>query len=515
MKKGFFPFLALGMVIFIQACTGYQELRRNWESYEPTSIYKDYAKPVTAQPARVTPANKDFEEAVRKLKEKKEQWEDSLKAPEKESGFYRPDASRFNVLLPAGRDVSLAEEILVRGFTLEDLEVLALLRNPGVKAAERNLRASFEAYSQVWNLDEILRQYTAFTQGLMTGIGPMAGEESMEVKFPFPGVLALKGEVVNQEVIASREMAEMAKRMAVTQSRQSYWEFLFTVRAQKITEEMLIHLKHLEAVAKVRYETGKTSFQDLIKVQIETNKMEEELKTLRDEQKNFEAKIKEILDLRPEAKVGLPVARLPQVEVPFLSDLFPIAVEKKQELRQMRAMIGKMERMIEMAETMIYPRFTLNLSLFQNEGTSQVGSMRMKESFPTKTSASTGVGLPRNPWYGTNDAYLRETRQKLAALREDFKKTEDETFFKIREAWFRLDRAKRQEALYAERVVNLSQAALEVSTRAYETGNLAFSDVIESYIGWLNARLSLERERSNLGIGRSELEEAVGGPWKE
>jgi len=64
-------------------------------------------------------------------------------------------------------------------------------------------------------------------------------------------------------------------------------------------------------------------------------------------------------------------------------------------------------------------------------------------------------------------------------------------------------------------VVNLSQAALEVSTRAYETGKIAFADVIESYIGWLNARLSLERERSNLGIAHAELEEAVGGLWKE
>jgi outer membrane protein TolC len=515
MKRGFFSFLALGIAIFIQACTGYQELKRSWETYEPTSIYKDYAKPMTAQPARVTPANKDFEEAAKKLKERKERWEDSLKAPEKEGSFYPPDPVRHAALLPAAKDPSGVEEALAKGFTLEDLEILALLRNPGVKAAGRNLRASFEAYSQVWNLDEILRQYTSFTEGLMTGIGPMAGEESMEVKFPFPGVLALKGEIVTQEVTASREMAEMAKRMAVTQSRQAYWEFLFTIRAQKITEEMLIHLQHLESVAKVRYETGKTSFQDLIKVKVETEKTGEELKTLREEQKNIEAKIREILDLPPETKMGIPIARAPQVKVPFLSDLFPIAVEKKQELRQMRAMIGKMERMIEMAETMIYPRFTLNLSLFQNEGTSQVGSMRMKEPFPTKTSASTGVGLPRNPWYGTNDAYLRETRQKLAALREDLKKTEDETYFKIREAWFRLDRAKRQEALYSERVVNLSQAALEVSTRAYETGNIAFSDVIESYTGWLNARLSQERERSNLGIARSELEEAVGGPWKE
>jgi outer membrane protein TolC len=100
-------------------------------------------------------------------------------------------------------------------------------------------------------------------------------------------------------------------------------------------------------------------------------------------------------------------------------------------------------------------------------------------------------------------------------LREELKKTEDETIFKVREAWFRLDRAKRQEALYAQRVVNLSQAALEVSTRAYETGSIAFADVMESYDRWLNARLSTERERSNLGIGRSELEEAIGSSWKE
>jgi len=34
---------------------------------------------------------------------------------------------------------------------------------------------------------------------------------------------------------------------------------------------------------------------------------------------------------------------------------------------------------------------------------------------------------------------------------------------------------------------------------------------MESYGSWLNSRLSLERERSNLGIARSEVEEAVGG----
>ncbi len=515
MKKAFVLLWAVGITLAIPACTRYSDLIRSWESYDPPAFYRDYAQATMAKPISPAPLDKNFDQEVQRLKEMKKKWEDHLKEPDHRDEFYRPDPARFRDFLPAREEPSLAREVLTKGFTLEDLEILALVRSPGVKAAERTLRASFETYSQVWNLDEILRQYTAFTEGLMTGIGPMVEGESMEVKFPFPGVLALKGEIVTQEVTAAREMLGIAKRMAITQIRQAYWELLFTIQAQKITEEMLIHLKHLEAVAGVRYETGKTSFQDLIKIRIETDKMGEELKTLREEQKNFEAKIREILNLPPETQVGLPIARVPQLEVPPLGGLFPIALERRQELRQMRAMIGKMERMIEMAETMIYPPYSLSLSLFQDEAIAQVGTMAMKEPFAVKTTASVGAGLPRMPWYGTNDAYLRETRQKLGALREELKKTEDETIFRVREAWFRLDRAGRQEALYAQRVVNLSQVALEVSTRAYETGNIAFADVIESYISWLNNRLSLEKEKRNLGIARSELEEAVGAPWKE
>jgi cobalt-zinc-cadmium efflux system outer membrane protein len=515
MKKGFFLPWALAILMVIPACSGYQGHLKNWEKYEPTPFYREYAKPSPAKQIAPIPVDRDFEKEVLKLKERKKQWEDSLRVQEKGDGFYRPDPARFRTLLPAGKEPSPAKEALGKDFPLEDLEILALVRNPGVKGAERNLQASLEAYNQVWNLDEILRQYSAFTEGLMTGIGPMEGGEALELKFPFPGVLALKGEIVTQEVAASKEMLEIARRMAITQIRQAYWDLLFTLRAQKITEEMLVRLQHLEAVVRVRYETGKTSFQDMIKTQIQTDKQREELKTLREEQKNFEAKMREILDLPPETKIGFPVARTSQPGVPSLDALYRTALEQRQELKQMRAMIGKMERMIEMAETMIYPPYSLGFALFQDEAIAQVGTMAMKESFPVKVTASTGAGVPRTPWYGTNDAYLRETRQKLAALREDLKKAEDESIFRVREAWFRLDRAKRQEALYAQRVVTLSQAALEVSIRAYEAGNIAFADVIESYISWLNNRLSLERERSNLGIAHSELEEAVGGPWKE
>ena len=114
------------------------------------------------------------------------------------------------------------------------------------------------------------------------------------------------------------------------------------------------------------------------------------------------------------------------------------------------------------------------------------------------------------PWYGSSDAYLRQTRHKLAALRADLSKAEKAAATRVRMAWFELDRAIREETLYHSRIVDRSKAALDVSTRGYESGNVSFADVISSYTLWLQTNLTMEKKRTDIGIAYAELEKAVG-----
>jgi outer membrane protein TolC len=200
----------------------------------------------------------------------------------------------------------------------------------------------------------------------------------------------------------------------------------------------------------------------------------------------------------------------PHENMPALERLYDIAQKRRQELRRLRAMVGKTERMIEMAETMILPPYTLNFSLYEDEAANMVGAAAEKDPFPTRTEAATGAGLPKMPWLGTEDAYLRETWQWLNALREELKKAEVSTHTMVRIAWFELDRARRETALYSDDVVELSRSALDVSTRGYESGNVSFADVIDSYTTWLRANLMLERNRSDLGIARAKLDRVIG-----
>lgn len=497
----------------VPATAGYRELSGEFDGYRPPSLYRSGTSPAPAgSPGGGAPG--EFEAQVARLRELQAGWEKALSEPAAGDAFLVPDPARVDRLRNAADNVAAAEGALADGHSLEDLEALALLRNADVAAKEREARAALEGYAQVENLDTILRRYSAFNAGLMTGIGPMESPEAMAAStFPFPGVLALKGQAVTQDVKAARENLEAARRRAVTAVRKAYWEILYVEEARKVTAFMLDLLEQLKSAASARYASGMSTYQDVLKVGIEREMAREELRTLDEERRNAEAMIREALSLPPSARVGLPAAREPQDGPSSPDRLQEEALARRQELRAMRAMIGKMERMLEMQETMIHPGYSLNFSRMERDEVSRVGSAGMDGEttrFPTTTAPSVGEGLPKTPFLGVQDAYVRELRQRIEALRDDLRMEEARTVLEVRNAWFRMDKAGRERALYADRVGELSRAALETSGRGYSAGKVMFADVIMSYRGWLESNLSRARSLSDLGTARAELEDVVG-----
>ncbi|MBI5592105.1 MAG: TolC family protein [Deltaproteobacteria bacterium] len=500
--------LLLAAVVSCPACSHYQKMSADYDTYSPPDMSPPI--PPTLKPVENSRVDADFRNQKTRLEEMGRRWEDALNAPAADARFFSPSPDKLSALEPAGRDAAAAVRALSSGFTLETLEILALLRNQGVISAEKTFRSKLQAYSQVSNLDEVLRQYAAFTQAVMTGVGDMGDKESPAMKFPFPGVMALKGEIVDQEVKIAREELETARKTVVTDARKVFWNLAYNRRAQEITAATLELLDQLELSARKRYEVGKESLQDVIRVQIQQEKLREEWQTLKEEQKNLQTNIRNLVDLVPGSNIGFPAIREPRREHPAIDRVSDLAMEQSQELRTVRAMIGRMERMVEMAETEIYPRFTQNLSLFENKAVNQVGTIKTDAPFGDVASASSGEGLPKNSWFGLGDAYLRETREKLDALRKELKNTENVILFKIREGWFKLDLAIREERLYTKKIRELSRLSAEVTGLRYEAGVAEMRDVIEFYMTWFEARLTSERKKSEIEIARADLEEIIG-----
>ncbi|MGD9877020.1 TolC family protein [Desulfococcus sp.] len=490
--------------------SNYREMSSELGNYRPPSYFQSIADGTKAAASLSTEQDLSRDEGRRQLAGMRQKWRKVSGASGTADAFYRPEPERFRRLSTAARSDAGAAGVLKRGYTLETLEMLTLIRSPVIHAAEKRLQAELQAFSQVAELDAVLEQYTAFTEGLMTGVGPMKGKDSVRMKFPFPGVTALKGEVVDASVRAAAESLEIARRDALTNARKTYWNLLYVRKSQSITSETLSLFQRLESVAQTRYKAGNTSFQDVIKVTIESRILEEDLVTLTERTRNLESMLLDILDLPPDTAIGPPVKETPDRRLPALDRLHPLARDRRQELRRLRAQVGKMERMLELAETMILPPYSLGLSYYDDEAVLQAGSAAVKASFSDRTTAAVGGGLPKSPWFGTNDAWLKGTRSSLAALRADLRKTAAATDNQVRNTWFEMDRAVREEILYRETVVDLSKSALDVSTRGYESGTVSFADVIASYTNWLRVRLALARKISDIGVARAELEQAIG-----
>ncbi|MCP4117435.1 MAG: TolC family protein [Desulfobacteraceae bacterium] len=485
-----------------RACADHGKTLARLEQLAGTSL----SGPEVAATPDLREESEAFEAVKKRIKDARTRWE---KAAEKGEGFISMAPSMAASLEQASWDDGFAAARLNREFTLETLEILTLFRNPSIRRAKKELLGAVQTFTQVMNLDEILRQYAAFTEGISLPVGPVKGREPPGSQFPFPGVTALKGRVAEETVRQAAEKLSMARRDAVTAVRKIYWNLLFTAEARRITTETLGLFNHLLSVADTRYRSGKTSFQDVNKIIIRTRLLNEALVTLKEKELNLQAGLLALLFLPPDTPVASPAARAPSTALPNLDSLYPPAMEHRQEIRLVSAKQAKVAGMLEMAETMILPPFTLNMSSYSDKAVVQTGSAAVTPAF------AQGPELAPKPWFGTNDAWLAQTRQKLSALGAAHDAAVAMTRRAVREAWFELDRAIREEALYRKSIVGLSRSTLDVSTRGYEAGKVSFADVIQSYAGWLDARTALARKKSDIGVARAVLDAAVGRASKD
>jgi outer membrane protein TolC len=497
--------------ILIGACTGHRDVVKEMEAYRPPAVYQALkAAPETQKAPEPSPGDKAFEAQKEKLEGMRKDWEKALSSPSAKTSFFTPDPERVRAIYPAFTEDGAAGVLLSHGFSLEDLEILVLNRNPMIRNAEKTVQATLESYSQASVLDDIIRSYSAYNAGIMTGVGNMEDMESIYRKFPFPGILSLKGDIVRQEVKIAVLDLEITKRTILTDARKNYWELAYNSRAKEIARRTLNLLEGLESSVTRQYETGRAKIPELTRVKIQKEKMRVELLTIFEQGLNIEKRLKSILLLPASAKIGTPAGWDAARPPPDLAGLIEAALKHRQELEKIRAMIQRMEFMIEMAETEIYPGAVPNLALTENRAVTGSGTMKTEEPFAVSPSAAMGSGLPRMPWTGLSEAYLRETRQRLLALKEELKAKEAETAADVREAWFTLDQAGREAEVYKNEIDSLSRLNFFVSSKAYETGSVPFSETMDAVLLMFETSLMTERKKADVFIALAGLEKTVG-----
>lgn len=485
----------------------YRQMKKELDTYQPPAIFsvpettssatgkKDVLHQKATRPDAFAPVKSVFEKNL-----------DTM-------GQDRIVPSAYARIKEIAGDQAALIRLLGQKAELENLKAVALLRHPAIQTAKKKVLAEIQSFDQVTNLDDQLRSYSTFTTAGNNKAGPVKVKNSVKMDFPSPGLTALKGKIVENSVSQQMEKAAVTIKTVIRDVETVFRNLDFTTRSIAITRDTIAALERLKDVATVLYKSGKTSFQDVIKINIKLEELKEKLVTLASGKKTLSARLCELLDL-PGSKIGkLESAPLPGT-LPAEDGLYALARTHRQELADLRFQIEKMAAMVEMAETMTQARTTLGFS-FNNAGlVNTTGTDADKDAFAAKTMAAMENNNPVRAWYGISEPWLEQTRKTLSGLKSTLKAQENATDTMVRQAWFKADKNHREHILYRDNILPMAKSALDVVTREYEAGSIPFPQAIGSYTDWLKVQLTIARKNSDYGISLAQLEYVIGKPLR-
>ena len=504
----------LSLPILLLACANgrqatYQALLTEYQNastpdYYRAEVTKSVAKPIIDAQVEKEAFLTEVEAKVLKFqKEFQAQLESETPLP---APFYDFSGPQTKAYLELATNREKAETILAEPIDLELLLAIGYVWNPDIKASRQALRATLEQYPQATYLDNVLRQYNAFTKQLDTKIGRPRHKEMTSMKFPFPDMLALKGQIVTEDVqIAQREI-DITLRDLVTDIRLAYSDFLYLTEAIRINQENQQLLRQMIQIAQAKFRAGIGKYHSVIMAQVEFSKLSDSILTLEKQRETTIARINTLLNRPADAPLGMPKPPVHEEVVQPLADLYTVALKSRQEIQQQKLTISKMNLMIQLATRMAYPDTTLGASYFEERMKLSTGTLKMPPTFSTQRT----LNMENSASFGRKDAYIREVEIKVGAMEQMLSGLENKTRFAVKKHHFGLETAKRSIVLYRNALLPQAQDALDTANTAYQAAQIDFISFLDTERTLLKFRLEEQRAFRDHRHHLAQLEQAVG-----
>jgi len=385
----------------------------------------------------------------------------------------------------------------------------ALAENRGVQAAHANVVAMRERIPQVTALDDPMVENTIWPfpsnapQYSLMGYGPYGLMISQQ--FPWFGTLRLRGEAAAKDVEVALAELCAAQLDVVANVKRAYFNLYQAERLDIVIRENRKLAEDFVEIAKIRYEAGNTSQQDVLRAQNAVTEIDTELATIFQEKATARAALARQLHVSPEtdlqALTELPVAAAP-VQVDFL---YRLATAARPELRGQLAAVGRDAREVELARKKYYPNVTLGLNYMLM---SRQNAMSAMADGRDNIGLVVGFNLP--VYRGKLEAGVREAEAKAVADSKRYENLRDQTYEEVKQA-FADARARREILdLFRKTYLPRSRQALEVASADYRAGNLDFLSLITAWRELLQVEVQIARLESDLGKALATLERSVG-----
>lgn len=387
----------------------------------------------------------------------------------------------------------------------------ALAAHPSIRAARQRVAAEINRIPQVTALPDPQFNNTFWPlhdNAIQTAAGRIANQMTLQQGIPFPEKLRTKGAIVNREVQIARAEVERIERQVTESVRLAYYELWYANRAIAIIEQTRELVADLTSVAESRYRGG-GSQQDVLRAQLETDRLDDQLVQLKRQKQVAEADLAALVH-QPFAQLPQPASELDLDAVPSeLDSLIAEAERCNPSLQGLAAEIQRDRQQQRLACLQQYPDFMvgLNWGIVSDNDDVLSGVANGNDNL----SVTFGTTLPI--WRDKISGGVREANHRTSSTLQRMEAQRDEIYGRLRRLLAQANALIEQSEIYEQRIIPRTEDTLRLAVADYRGQRTDFFTLIETYRELLMFETQLARIQATLAGTIAQIDRTVGCPF--
>jgi len=355
----------------------------------------------------------------------------------------------------------------------------ALLNQPKVEAAYYDWSASIERITQARSLPDPQLTFQMDIQSIVTSVMP-----GLMGAVPWPDKLRVGADMA----AAASQAKYFAFQAAVLESafevKRSYYLLCFLEEKIRVNQDTLKLLAELEKLARSQNDVGKVTLQDVLRAQIEQDRLKADVVNLEDSRSSLVAQFKAALGLGGNDPTPPIPSRFDSTPLNLTADkLFNTALAQNTRLKAMEADVRAAEAGLILAGKASRPDFSLGL----------MADVKMN---PTLYRPLGTLSLPI--WRDKTAALVAEAQANKRVALAQLSGEKNALAVDIAQRSFLYREATRNLALLDEQILPKARQSLEVARSGYLAGQIDFfnlTDTERSLLGYQLEKVEASAQR--------------------
>ena len=378
-------------------------------------------------------------------------------------------------------------------------EVLA--RNPELVAARKQWEAVTNRITQARSLDDpiLSLQLWNFPQQNFNVTQAQNNIFGFGQNLPFPGKLALKGNVASRSADITGQAVRAKELELVARLKQAYYDLFLAQKAVQIHHGQVELVRQFVEIANAKFRAGKGSQADVLKAQVELSMLFQHLPVLEQRRETVEAMLNTLLDRAPSSPLGMAQEPSQQSLEKPVDDLHRLALNDRPELKAAELDVQRSEQSRALAQRQYYPDFHVTFQRFQN--------FQANDGFGAYMTMSIPFAFWTKPKY---DAGVQEAEAAVSVAQAQQHTLENMTRFQINDLLAKLRATDQVATLYRTTILPQAEQGLEAARAEYRAGKAGFLDLIDAQRAWRGFQLEYFQALVDRQHRLAELEQVVG-----